>query len=145
MKKIALLFFIMLLPTFIGAKSTRVFVGNVWYNINNARNNEAWVNANPDGIEKYAGHVIVPATFEYEGTTYTVRGISGSAFFQCPDLLSVTVGGSTISIQKKAFAECPNLKSVVIPDSILYLGDYAFFGCTNLEYITPPTYLTNWG
>ena len=145
MKKIALLFFIMLLPTFIGAKSTRVFVGNVWYNINNARNNVAWVNANPDGIEKYAGHVIVPATFEYEGTTYTVRGISGSAFFQCPDLLSVTVGGSTISIQKKAFAECPNLKSVVIPDSILYLGDYAFFGCTNLEYITPPTYLTNWG
>jgi len=145
MKKIALLFFIMLLPTFIGAKSTRVFVGNVWYNINNARNNGAWVNANPDGIEKYAGHVIVPATFEYEGTTYTVRGISGSAFFQCPDLLSVTVGGSTISIQKKAFAECPNLKSVVIPDSILYLGDYAFFGCTNLEYITPPTYLTNWG
>ena len=144
MKKLLFLFIMMLSPMLASAITTKVLVGNIWYTINDTRN-EAWVIANPDGIEKYSGDIIIPATIEYEGVNYPVRAISASAFRECPDLISVSVGGSAISIGQYAFADSPNLTSVVIPDSILSLNDWAFYGCANLEYITPPRYLTKIG
>ena len=150
MKKTALLLIMMLLPTFADAGKTIINIGNVWYSLYPPIGD--WIDcvyaaviANPDGNEKYAGQISVPASIEYEGTTYPVAGIAAEAFYECPDLISVSVAGSIIHIGERAFAYCPNLTSVVIPDSIAKLCDHAFDGCANLSYITLPRHLPEIG
>ena len=146
MKKITLLFFIMLLPVFADAQTTNVVIGKIWYAIRHTtRHTIATVIASQDENEKYAGHIFIPASIEYDGTTYPVIAIDAKAFYDCTDLISVTVEGNSISIWDSAFADCPNLTSVVIPDSILKLEQFAFCNCPKLSYITPPRYLKEVG
>ncbi len=43
------------------------------------------VTGNPGG-GKYSGEVVVPGTVEYDGITYTVKGVGDRAFEGCGDL-----------------------------------------------------------
>lgn len=48
------------------------------------------VTGNPGG-GKYSGDVVVPGTVEYDGITYTVKGVGDRAFEGCGDLRKVTI------------------------------------------------------
>jgi hypothetical protein len=37
-------------------------------------------------------HIVIPATVQYEGTTYRVTAIQNRAFYGCPDLETIEIG-----------------------------------------------------
>ena len=136
MRKIALLYVMMLLPALVGATTFNIMYDNVRYLIVGSY---ARVVALPEG--KYAGKITVAATVEYEEKTYPVTIIADNAFRDCPDLLSVTVAGGGVIIGDYAFADNPKLTSVVLPDSITRIGERAFQGDSSLTYVTPLKHL----
>ena len=69
----------------------------------------------------YEGNITIPASVIYEGNTFSVTAIAGSAFKSMYSHYSYS-GNS-------------NLKSVVIPKSVTYISDNAFTGCSGLTSI----------
>ena len=78
----------------------------------------------------YSGDVVIPATVEYEGITYSVTHIAQYAFYFCQSVTSVTLGSNIQSIGDDAFGWCRGLGRIVCqgttpPTMTSY--DYAFF------------------
>jgi hypothetical protein len=77
-----------------------------------------------------------------KGTNYDVPdGVSTigvTAFYECRNLRSITIGDGVTSIGKEAFHGCNSLTGITIPDSVTSIGDYAFVHCTILSSITIP-------
>lgn len=67
------------------------------------------VTGNPGG-GKYSGDVVVPGTVEYDGITYTVKGVGNRAFEGCDDLRKVTISEGIYKIGAYAFYYCGNLE-----------------------------------
>ena len=85
--------------------------------------------------EKYTGSINIPTTVTYNGETYSVTSIGGSAFYGCSGLTSVTIPNSVTSIGTGAFKGCSGLTSITIPNSVTSIGDDAFFGCSGLTSV----------
>jgi hypothetical protein len=66
----------------------------------------------------------------------TVVSIEVRAFYACYSLTSVTMGGSITWIRDEVFSGCTNLTSVTIPNSVTGIGAYPFYGCASLTNIT---------
>ncbi len=64
-----------------------------------------------------------------------VRGIGGKVFFDCDELVNVTLPAGVTSIEDSAFYGCNGLKSVTIPASVTSIGEKAFSGCWGLMKI----------
>ena len=82
-----------------------------------------------------SGDVVIPSTVTYNGTTYSVTSIGGSAFGDCSGLTSVTIPNSVTSIGGFAFSGCSGVTSVTIPNSVTSIGDFAFLSCSGLTSI----------
>lgn len=75
------------------------------------------VTGNPGG-GKYSGDVVVPGTVEYDGITYTVKGVGNRAFEGCGDLRKVTISEGIYKIGAYAFIGCGNLERVILPSTL---------------------------
>ncbi len=117
--------------------------------------------------QTYSGEVTIPASFEYDGITYSVTSIGSYAFFYCwvtsvtiPNSVtsigahafdccymasSITIPNSVTTIGESAFQECIGLTSVTIPNSVTSIGGSAFSGCRSLTSITIPNSVTSIG
>jgi hypothetical protein len=73
----------------------------------------------------YMGEIVIPEKVTYDGIVYIVTAISDSAFYNCTNLISVTIPASVISIENNAFENCNSLTEIT---------------CNNL---TPPSLGTN--
>ncbi len=128
MKKLFTLFFALAATTALWAYDFEV--GGIYYNILADKTNEVEVTHQGSYWEfiynSYSGSVTIPATVTYNGIAYSVTSIGGGAFYECPNLTSVTIPNSVTSIEGSAFAECPNLTSITIPNSVTSIGEYAF-------------------
>lgn len=60
----------------------------------------------------------------------------GSAFANCPNLVSVTIPSTVTNIRASAFASCTSLTSLTIPASVRRIGSKAFKGCSALASLT---------
>lgn len=94
---------------------------------------------------KYSGDVVIPATIEMEGRTFSVINVSDYAFRDCSSLTSVTIPNSVTSIGSYAFAGCSSLTSITIPNSVTNIPPYAFKDCSSLTSVTIPNTVTNIG
>lgn len=63
-----------------------------------------------------------------------VKKIDDNAFWDCPNLQSVTLGNQLTAIGEGAFADT-GLRKIDIPDSVASIGSSAFGGCVNLEEV----------
>lgn len=70
--------------------------------------------------DAYSGDVWVPATVEYEGTTYIVSEVDDKAFYGCDGLTELI-----FDIEN-------------YPNGIAYIGSGAFYGCNKLREIAFP-------
>ena len=94
------------------------------------------VTGNPGG-GKYSGDVVVPGTVEYDGITYTVKGVGNRAFEGCDDLRKVTISEGIYKIGAYAFFYCGNLERVILPSTLERIeSNPVFTGCSKLEIIT---------
>ena len=92
------------------------------------------VTGNPGG-GKYSGEVVVPGTVEYDGITYTVKGVGDRAFEGCGDLRKVTISEGIYKIGAYAFIGCGNLERVILPSTLENIdgSNPVFTGCSKLE------------
>lgn len=76
-----------------------------------------------------AGNLEIPASVDYESTTYFVTSIGEYAFQLCTGLTSISIPNTISSIGDHAFETCTGLTSISIPNTVSSIGDYAFTGC----------------
>ena len=68
--------------------------------------------------------------------TKSVTHIGNYAFFCCFSLAKITLGDSVEHIGENAFANCASLSSITLGDSVTHIGDNAFRNCTSLKSIS---------
>ncbi len=73
----------------------------------------------------YAGDVVIPASFEYDGTTYQVTEIFSSCFADAK-VTSVTLPESILVLGQSSFARTTELTELVIPNSVTTINAQAF-------------------
>lgn len=87
--------------------------------------------------------VVIPETFTYtdaSGTTthYKVTSINNKGFYECSNLISITIPSSVTSLGNNSFRGCSNLKHVSLPEGPMQYLSWTFLGCTSLEEIIIP-------
>jgi hypothetical protein len=116
MKKHLLIIVLMLLPMVANA----VEVNGINYQLyNGATPTAAVIKKDPN----YSGDVVIPKSFVYNGTTYTVTDIDNSAFRNCKELTSISIPETVneIAIGNGVTALSSGLVSIVVhPDNLVY-------------------------
>lgn len=90
-------------------------------------------------LNKNKTSVIIPASFVYQGSRYTVVEISENAFINMKKLTSVSIGNNVRRIRSGAFKGCKKLKSLKIGSSVTRIDNQAFSGCEALKKVTIPS------
>ena len=87
-------------------------------------------------------NLVIPAVFEDNGTWYKVTTIGERAFYNCINLMSVTIPDSVTIIGKEAFRSCEYLISITIGNSVTTIGDSAFSFCDRVVEVINKSSLT---
>lgn len=88
--------------------------------------------------------VVIPETFEYGGTTYTITAIGENAFFSIHgdypdgDILTLTIPETVTTIGHHAFAQMKTLEAIRLPQDLKEIAPDTFSGCISLEEINFP-------
>ena len=143
MKK-RLFFTFLLLLTNLMASAYDCKVDGIYYNLNSS-SKTAEVTYKSSSDRGYSGRVNIPSSVSYDGTSYSVTSIGGSAFSDCYGLTSITIPNSVTIIGSDAFSYCSGLTSVTIPNSVTSIGSYAFNNCSGLTSVTIPNSVTSIG
>ncbi len=133
MKKITLLFVLLLFPFFVCADV--VEVGGLYYNLFSKGYTKGAEVVKSQSGEKYSGIIQIPTTINYNGENYQVNSIGVEAFLDCKDLKSVNLPNTIITIASSAFKGCTSLKTINIPNSVKSIDKNAFGGCNSLERV----------
>ena len=74
-----------------------------------------------------------------------VTSIGNSAFYNCYQLVSITISKSVTGISNYAFYNCYSLKAIIIPNALIFINAYAFQNCHSLKAISIPNSVTSFG
>ena len=118
-----------------------VEIDGIYYNLISKGNIAEVTN----GDKEYSGDITIPSSIIVNEVEYSVTNICYRSFYNCCELISVTIPNSVTNIRDYAFQYCFNLISVTIPNSVTSIGNGAFNGCTKLKSITIPNSVTNIG
>ncbi|MBP5499804.1 MAG: leucine-rich repeat domain-containing protein [Bacteroidales bacterium] len=113
-----------------------VLVDGIYYEMNKSDKTAAVANSN----ETYTGVIDIPASFVYEGTTYTVTTIDILAFIDCVNVETVKIPSTVTSIKPSSFERC-GLTSIEIGNGVVYIDFEAFRDCNKLTKLTLPSSL----
>lgn len=67
-----------------------------------------------------------------------INYINEQAFYNCPNLTSITIPNNVVHIDQMAFGNCFHLTSITIPNNVVSIDDSVFSHCSNLTSITIP-------
>ena len=82
----------------------------------------------------YSGNVVIPTSVSYESEEYIVTNIAYYAFYQCTDLISITIPSSVTTIETSAFSGCTGLSKVIVEDIAAWCGISFISGSNPLLY-----------
>lgn len=88
-------------------------------------------------LNKNVKAVTIPKNIQYQGDTYTVKGMESYAFYDCKQLKSVTVQANVSELPSHAFYNCSNLVKLVFTSNITKIGTMSFKNCKSLGEISP--------
>ena len=74
-----------------------------------------------------------------------VTNIGSGAFYNCYNLISVTIANSVKSIGRCAFKHSNYLASVTLGNSLTNIGEEAFYNCFSITSMTIPNSVTSIG
>ena len=84
----------------------------------------------------YAGDIVIPEKFTYEGVEYTVVATAANSFLDCRDVTTVQLPATCVTIARNTFKGCASLTNNPIPETATSVGSGVFNGCTSLEEVT---------
>lgn len=87
----------------IGASAYDFTVDGIYYNVTSLADMTCSVTR---GDVKYKGEITIPANVTYNNRTLAVTSIGNKAFFECFELIDVSIPNSVTSIGGSAFAGC---------------------------------------
>ena len=85
------------------------------------------------------GKVTVPTSVE----GFTVVEASGSAFYNCKSITSVTLPYYLKKLNVNTFWNCEALTEVSLPNNLEEMGEWTFDNCKKLKSVTIPSKITN--
>lgn len=94
---------------------------------------------------KYKGDIVVPASFKYDGVTYTVTKLDvklAPPFKSCGEITSVTLPGTISEIDEFAFSYCTRMEKINLTDGLKSIGQQAFQFDSALVEINIPNTVT---
>lgn len=116
--------------------------------------------------QHYEGDVIIPSTVTYMNNSYAVVQIGEKAFYDSPNIKSLSMPNSIQYIDAYAFYKFPlsqltlssnlieigenafsnsQIQSIILPNTLKTIGDYAFFFATKLTSLVIPNSVTTIG
>lgn len=107
----------------------------IYYNINED-NASLSVTFKDDKYASYLGDIVIPATVDNGGKTYTVTKVGDSAF-RNSILTSIDIQADVVTIGNDAFRGCKRLSKVQLPETLETIGTYSF-GASGLDSIAIP-------
>ncbi len=137
-----ILFCLTLLAT-VATQAADFEVGGLYYTISSATERTCTVTyTGSQTTTIYTGQVTIPATVDYDGTTYTVTKIDNYTFYNGTAITAITIPATVTSIGTNAFYGCSALTTLTLPDALTDLGLRACQGCTSLTEIVIPEKVT---
>lgn len=108
------------------------------------------IKANADSIANLTSNqfYVSNAGYLYTKNAIVLNGataIGNKGYYNCQNLLDITIQEGVKSIGSEAFAHSYKLKSVVISNGVTSIGTWTFVSCTGLEKITIPASMTSIG
>ncbi len=132
MRKLLLLCFSIFLS--ITSNAEKVKIDGIYYILDNSTGKaETTYSSN-----KYSGDIVIPESFVYDGTTYTVSSIGKETFSNCKELTSIQLPNSIISIGEYAFYHCESLNDIIVPNGVDSISNHVFYYCKGLTSVTLP-------
>lgn len=98
-----------------------------------------------ESVISYDGSIVVPASVEYEGMTYTVMAVGDYAFWQADEVHNVTLPNTVVSLGENSFSYNNGLQFVFLPESLKEIGEKCFSHSTGIKSITFPSSLEKIG
>ena len=105
--------------------------------------------------ETHFGYIFGAISFEYNAdfVPYSLsyveitssQIIDDNGFYECKNLVSVTLPNNLTSIGNEAFYNCKQIKNIVIPEGTINIGSYAFYKCEKFSELVVPTTVTSIG
>ena len=94
-------------------------------------------------------NVVIPPTFDVDGTQYTVSEIANNALrpsnYQYNPIASLTIPSTVESIGDNAVYNCYRLTELRIPEGVKHIGENAFMACYALTTVSLPSTLLSIG
>lgn len=120
---------------FFGSETVR---DNIWYSLDGETMTATVTGYDIDdeGASLAPAEVVIPATVENEGETYTVTEIGFFAFAECSTVEKITLPETIVCINDYAFSAAGHLETVIIPETneFEYFGTYVFDGTPAMNY-----------
>lgn len=116
MKRFSLLFLSMLLSV-LPAIAYDFEVDGIYYNVSSAEDLTVSVTYETTSYNTYAGDLVIPATVEYEGKTYTVNAIGEYALYKSAELTSLSIPATVETIASPNFHGTDKLTKLVLNGS----------------------------